>query len=298
MYQLKSLKEKPHYLKRLIDLIEGAYGYNKHNSYLIDFYPLLKKENWKNCQLILSNDSSERLIGHIGFKSRLLKTSDGMKKCMFIGGIAIENSFRGFGIFKNSFNEILNINKNLYSYAFLWSEKIDLYKKYGFNKISDCVLKLNSMDTVSNLIENGYEKTKLCNVNEEYKKQIYELYESEISDIFLCPERDATAWSDIESIKSMDLMIKLHKDKVVSYCMVGKGQDLENIIHEFACSGDYPNEIEVLQNNSILLYKNYKIKSPEDLILPTALVKNFNNDASLENEILRKPLFISGADSI
>jgi hypothetical protein len=300
MFKIITLQENPHYLDTMINLIEKLYGYDEKNSFAIDFYALINKENWRNCYLIISTNKKDKdvLIGHIGTKPRNLKIKNNLHKSIFIGGIAIAPKYQGKGIFKKAFSELLLKLKKKYQYAMLWSDKIDLYKKFGFEEISKCKLNYSKLPTVKTLNTYGYQLSTFTNLPNHNKDEIRELYKINIENIYITPERTLLTWEDIKNTSSIQLYTKFNRNNIIGYCLVGKGQDYEGIIHEFAVSTRYPEELKSIKKLTSIWYDSNEKKTIDTILIPTALVLSMDNTQHLKKALNYQDLFISGADSI
>tara|TARA_B100000886_G_scaffold338199_2_gene300517 strand:+ start:60 stop:959 length:900 start_codon:yes stop_codon:yes gene_type:complete len=295
--KIAKLKQKPNYFDKVISLIEKSYLYKQGNSYFVDFYPLMKRENWENCHLLLKDDGA--LIGHIGVKPRIISINNVEYKCAFIGGIAIDPIYRNMGFFKFAFERIIETLKDKYSYAFLWSDNTNLYQKFGFSVVSECSLYVSELNAQSFLIENNYQQTKLSLLTNDEKKQIKYLYKTQIYEKKITPFRTNIDWLDIEKIKSMSLYVKKIDRQIIAYCFLGKGQDYENIIHEFAVSPRHIREEELIKSLSIIVPDEEHLEKNEMCIrIPTALSLTLKKDEEFRNKIHSQTFIILGADSI
>ena len=300
MYIIDKLSNRPYLYDELISEIEKAYEYEKKFSYEKDFYPLVKKDNWRNCHLLLEINSSsqEVLIGHIGSLPRRICDKKNIYNCIFVGGIYIKKKYRGKGIFREMFSNFLSNMRTKYSYALLWSEHLSLYQSFGFKEVSDCRLRIFNSDTQEELLDRGYEILDQKNLNENIKNKIKSLYNLQILSKYIAPKREERDWSDLFLSRSIKLFIKKQHDEIIGYCLLGKGQDYQNIIHESAFNKQYDEEYKYILNLSTIIY-NAKIPiSDSDILIPTALVLALKNEPDLINACSIKPLFISGADSI
>lgn len=297
MIKIKRLSDQPKLYKKVINLIEESYSYEQINSFEIDFYPLINKSNWKNCYVILDQTSNE-LLGHIGTKPRFIVFSNENIDCIFLGGIAIKKEFQGKGIFKSAFSHLLDALKSKYSYAFLWSDKIELYKKFNFSPISYSYLKINLNQTSKTLLNLNYQQKSFKELASSEKRQIRKLFKENIEKVYVTPKRTDKIWNEVEEISSIDLFIKYKNNQISSYCLLGKGQDYQNIIHEFVCSEAEDFSINKIENISIIYPQSIHDSNSENHLIPTALYKNFCNGDKLEKFLATNKFFISGADSI
>ena len=300
MYILEQLSNKPHLYTKLISEIENAYEYERKFSYDADFYPLMNKRNWDNCYLILevNSNSKEVLIGHIGSLPRKICDQKNIHSCIFIGGIYIKEQYRKKGIFKEMFKKFISKISSKYSYALLWSEYLSLYQTFGFKSLSSCRLRICQSNTKKELLNRGYKQLDQNNLSSFMRNKIKSIYNLEISSKYITPKRENRDWNDLFQSSSINLFIKKDKEEIVGYCLLGKGQDYQDIIHESAFKKQYHEEYKYISSLSTIIYDAEIPVSDLDILIPTALVLPLGNETDLINACSSKPLFISGADSI
>ncbi|MCY4524799.1 MAG: hypothetical protein OXB84_08675, partial [Halobacteriovoraceae bacterium] len=92
--------------------------------------------------------------------------------------------------------------------------------------------------------------------------------------------RDESTWKLIKKIDSINLYLKKNdKKRIVSYFCVGKGQDLNNIIHELAYEPKYENVIDQLLPFKLWLsQKKFNKGSSSSLLNYIALFKIGHHD--------------------
>ena len=100
---------------------------------------------------------------------------------------------------------------------------------------------------------------------------------------FFKPERD---WSDFENTTSANLFIKRNCSEIISYYLEGKGQDLNNIIHEFGIQLDHFEEefLNFQQNACYMPFQFFPSEQDFYQLQYTALCK-FGNPYFLQNFI-------------
>ena len=105
------------------------------------------------------------LIGHIGCKPKL-QIKNQKISCAFLGGIALEQKYRGKGISKNLRTNPHNLSRT-YEYAILWSDQLDLYKNLNLTPIIFTIRYLtNSIhNSPPKVIENFFSALKKTNGN-------------------------------------------------------------------------------------------------------------------------------------
>ena len=298
---LRKLQSKPQYFKSIISGIEKSYGYENKYSFEEDFNSLVDESNWSNCYLIFEKKvkGKDLLIGHIGSLPRSINVNDSSYKCILIGGIYLSHPYRGKGIFGNVFMTYLKKIEKEYDYALLWSEKEHLYQRFGFHRASECKLRVIDSCSKSELLNLGYEHISLnLLTRDEKKNQIKSLYKFSIEEKFTTPLRTTQHWDFLFKSKSINLLIKRKNKKIVCYCLIGKGFDYQNIIHEWAVHKNFKKESKYFYGLSTIIYDQNNTENEQDIIIPSALILPFSKKKELLHEIQKKPLYISGADSI
>ncbi len=222
---VSNLKESPYYRSELISLIESAYNYQDENSFEVDFYPLLKLSNSQN-NIILIKKSTKELIGHIGICNRELSYNENIYPVILIGGIVINDKFQEQGYFSLLMNKVLSYYQdNLF--FILWSDLNLLYKKFGFIEAGIQIQSGNQ-----NFIpQTDIKQAKFNLLSPHHQDEIIELYNSEYSK-YLSFTRGQKEWENITKITSMDIFYTMKNNSINSYFLKGKGEDLNNIIHE------------------------------------------------------------------
>lgn len=312
-----NLADSPHLAPKTQSLIEKSFGYNDKNSFSIDFYPLFNKDNFKNCYVIEENGE---VLAHIGFKVRAL----GEFPIVMFGGIAVAEAARRKGLFKKLFTKVIENSPNAALYL-LWSDKLDLYNKFGFYPAG----KLYEYPQTNSQTEFEVEEISW----DQFK---YEHLYSNDSELRL--KRTTEDWIEVKKITSAKIFLIKDKSSVINYFIEGKGADLSGIIHEYGridaeqlnCMKNFgrvwsPIEFKnaiplfgtVISPGAPLLFKNFilsifklEVKSfdsnsvtfefeSKDLTLPIAdfLTGTFGPGQFSELSSI-KPLFISGLDSI
>ena len=61
-----TLDKNPDLFDQLTNLIPKCFNYPKDQSFKVDFFPLMEKENWSNLHLI--TDKNNEILAHIGLK--------------------------------------------------------------------------------------------------------------------------------------------------------------------------------------------------------------------------------------
>ncbi|MBT4791993.1 MAG: GNAT family N-acetyltransferase [Halobacteriovoraceae bacterium] len=225
--KLTNLKDSPEFVEKTIKLIEQEFEYDEVNSFAIDFYPLMQKSNHHNNFIYIAEDE---VIAHIGVLEKEFILNGITYPFSMYGGIAVSKKHQGQGIFKSLFNEVINKFTNK-CFHLLWSEKVDLYKKFGF---FPC-LELNEYKKESFQHSFDVIQTTLSNLSEDDYMMVKSLY---ISSKELRVSRSESDWKNLKPIDSTDLFLIKNNSKIINYFFMNKGQDLTHIIHEYGFMND------------------------------------------------------------
>ena len=228
---ISNLEQKPQLLTQVLNLIEECFEYGEGFSFLNDFFPLLNIENHANCWLLLHEETQE-LIGHIGAREVNLSVKDGSFPCVFLGGIAIKKQFQGKGLFKYFFNAILNNYETDHSMLCLWSNKPELYQRFGFELATTIEVTTGSRKTID-----WKKNTSFNEFTEEEFKQIRTCYEN-FTEQFATIERTSDDWFNLQEMEALEIFTHKTDNKIDAYFVRGKGFDLQNIAHEFGYAND------------------------------------------------------------
>ena len=83
---ITTLEKNPEFLKQALALIEKSFEYGVSSTFATDFFSLINPKNHHHCYLLLRD---EKLIGHIGLKSKIFIHQHYETQIAFLGGIAI-----------------------------------------------------------------------------------------------------------------------------------------------------------------------------------------------------------------
>ena len=126
--------------------------------------------------------------------------------------------------------------------------------------------------------------------------EIKDLYEKYVNHHHISVFRSEEDWKELMSIKSASMFVKYSENKIQSYFILGKGQDLQGIIHEYAFNDINTEITQEFSKNSVLIHQNEK--SNNWINIPSALIKNLKGSKLLEDYSSNESLYISGLDSI
>ena len=222
-----TLKEKT------IKLIETSLSYTKHYDYSVDFAPLMNEENLSCCHIVFIQETQE-VIAHIGFLKKDLLINSRTYPVGLIGGVCVHEKYQGQGLFKKLFEKMVRFYGESVGVFMLWSEKVDLYKKFDFHL---CIEQREIKKTTGT--NQGFTQTKYYLLTDKEKMQIKRLYNEQILNQYSSFSRNEKDWRKVEEITSSDLYIKKVDDKIVGYFFMNKGQDLQGVIHEIALDSEH-----------------------------------------------------------
>jgi predicted N-acetyltransferase YhbS len=273
--QVIRLSETPELLSQVVKIIEKEFGYKAENSVEVDFYPLLKEDNFYN-NFVLINDVNE-VLGHVGTKPCVYSIGENQYPILHMGGIAVPAEHQGKGYFRKLFSEVVYQLEKRHAFLFLWSDKQDLYEKFGFFPVGGQIQPKESYKDIE-----GYQKTTYKELNENEKQNIQDIYKAN-SLFFFKPDRD---WDDFANTTSANLYIKKDSQEIIGYYLEGKGQDLNNVIHEFGIHIDhFEEEFVSFQDNACFMpFQFFPIEQDFFQLQYTALCK-FGNPYFLQNFI-------------
>jgi hypothetical protein len=251
---MMNLKDYPQYYQQTISLIEKSFGYQKEFSFAVDFAPLMDQENWHHC-FILLDQVKKKVIAHIALKERDLLLNNNTYKIGLIGGICVDEAYRGKGVFKDFFEQVMKRNEYSYLAYLLWSDQEHLYSKFNFYQVGGQIqLGQSSHFDLEGL---GFNLSEWSDLSSRDFIEMTILYDQLISKM-ISIKRTLSDWELIKKIQSTKLYIKRSNHEIVSYLFLGKGQDLQGIIHELVYKDGYG-------KNIITKLAGYKLWLPEGL---------------------------------
>jgi predicted N-acetyltransferase YhbS len=232
-----SLKDNSSYLEKTIQLIEKSFHYSPNHSFAIDFAPLMSEENHHNCFIMV--DENQNVLAHVGAKDKQIEINNKKFNITMLGGIAVDEKYRGQGMFHELFQDVLAEKKSDSSFFLLWSDQEKLYSKYGF------ILCGHQFENISQSYSDQFTQTTLAQLSEVEFQEIIDLYEKSFKKIHLTVDRSQHDWEILKKITSSDLYIKKSDNKITDYFFKGKGQDLGGIIFEYGSTSDIKNLINL-----------------------------------------------------
>lgn len=252
---ITTLNERPELFQETNDLIESAFGYSEHNKFHIDFLPLMHSSNFHQCHIIVVRG---KVVAHIGVNIKTLTNKKTSTTIGLLGGIVVHPEYRGQKYFEKLMNTVLEKYHNKVSFFLLWSNLVTLYKKFKFvGGIEQVELEQTSFPH-----NDPWKKTHYKNLSREEQNEVKDLYGLNLGTIWTGLKRDSHDWEIIQDMSSCHFYIKKIDNKIAGYFFKNKGQDLPNIIHEFALKAQYHHLIlEILSYGTLWVPQFSKISS-------------------------------------
>jgi hypothetical protein len=278
-----TLANHPEYYEDTVSLIEKAFHYREDNSFEIDFAPLMHPLNHHNLHILIKDN---KVIAHIGIRKRDFGDDKGLSPVALIGGIAIDDFYRGQGVFKTFFEEVINLYKDKVAFFFLWSDLESLYKKFNFYQVGGQIQTGERTLLDEDLIK-GIHKFKANKISEKDFNDMKQLYNENVECKHTSFIRDEISWSLIKEVTSTNYYLYKVKDKLQAYFCIGKGQDLESIVHELVVTDKYKEVIEdFISQYKLWLPMSENHRFNKSKILFTCFMKVGNTD--LFNEFIQQ----------
>ena len=225
MLKHTTLAKNPELFDQVIGLCESSFDYKNHQSFSVDFAPLMSVMNHEHNHVFL-NDKNQ-VIGHIGAKKRnvALTHNDREKNFLFtlLGGICVSQESRGQGHLQEMMQIVLDLYKDKTSFFLLWSDLSRLYEKFSF--IEAGVLYQYQKPSSK---KNPFQLRKLKTFSEKEFQLLQLLYQRNL-DQSLRFTRSQSDWNQIREIESADWWLDQSSQQ---YFVVNKGRDLEGIVYE------------------------------------------------------------------
>ena len=218
---ISTLALAPDREKETLSLIEKCFEYSPENSFAIDFYPLMKKSNHQNCFILIEEN---KVCAHIACQERSFEINGEQFKVLFLGGICVDPSTQGKGLFRKIYEFVEDQFKDM-ALMFLWSDKLDLYEKFGYYPVFS---QYQYKQTGNN--NSSYSQISFKDLSTSELNQIKSLYNNNNE---IRTARTDEDWDNIAQITSAKLFIKKNAEGIENYFIKDKGQDLQEIIHEY-----------------------------------------------------------------
>lgn len=232
-FVLTNLAANPEYFEEIIQLIEKEFHYDENQHYEKDFALLMDPLNFENCFFYIDQNTN-RVAAHLAVCIREAIKKEQLMKIGLIGGIVTRKEYQGQNLFRTLMLHALKSTEDIGLYM-LWSEITGLYEKFNFH-LSGGLIESGSSHVTHELRPAGFNRTKFSDLNNHEFERIQYLYSTFNERYFLTLKRSEREWSIIKNMDSIDLYIRKNEEGDISqYFCVGKGRDLQNVIHEIGC---------------------------------------------------------------
>ena len=221
-FEYAKLDAFPELISQADSLVEEAFSYQKPHKFSVDFAPLAGQKNLHN-RHILIDPTTSRIVAHIGTRIRNFVWQGEVIPVAMIGGIAVDESERGQGLFQLLFERVLAALHTQCALYILWSDKHEMYQKWHFH------LAGQQWCYRSTLPAQKITPQLLQQLNSADKERLALLYRQNINQNYFSPLRDESDWDDLAGITSAELLMLPH-----GYAFRNKGMDLQGILHDAA----------------------------------------------------------------
>ncbi len=228
--RITTLKENPELFEKTLNLIEKSFHYKAPFTFREDFSPLISPSNHHNCFIII--DEENNVLAHVGARESNIKVNNKNFPVTMLGGIAVDEKYRGEGHFQNLFKDVLAEKRSDTTLFLLWSDNEKLYNKYSFHLCG------HQFELSQTRNKTDFSKTKFHLLSAEDKTQIKKLYESSFSKSYVTLSRNEKEWLELSGVVSADLYIRKNGNELTDYFFINKGQDLTEIIYEYGSKDD------------------------------------------------------------
>ena len=295
--QLFNLIERKEKYQEFIKLIEKSFKYLAPHSYAMDFYPLVNSSNHQNCFMLLEN---EELIATCAFLPRTIVASSA-HQVFFMGAIAVQEKFRHQGLGKKIVSEsIAKIKEG--AWVGLWSDKKSFFSNLGFSDYEEqYFLPIQYLAPMQNSIR--IEKFKVSQLSNQQKMEWKNFYQN-LSNKSITLLRQESDWNNIFNIHSATYVEIQYQQKKIGYAIVGKGMDLQDVVHEFYVEESFQEACLAKLNQEFSIWlpgANYnwdkKFLGPNLMVRPVEKAQWDKWEKDLEKNSM-KEFFISGLDSV
>ncbi|RLA65247.1 MAG: hypothetical protein DRQ88_02895 [Epsilonproteobacteria bacterium] len=222
-----TLSSFPHLFKETYTLIENSLNYPQSESFSVDFYPIMNPQNFNNNHILFNHETNE-VMAHIGINFREIINGDHKLSVALIGGVAVKEAYRGQGLLNKLLNNLLKKYEQKVALFILWSDLIELYKKFGFYP-AGCFLDSKS----EGLVPTKFIKTKFNALDSHDLDRVKGIYSDVLCHKYFTFKRSNDDWEKIKKINSTDLYLSRdEKGEIENYFCMNKGGDLKGVVHE------------------------------------------------------------------
>ena len=298
-----NLQESSQLLLGYIALVEKEFGYIEGEGFHFedDFYPLLDKENARNA-FGYYEKSNDEIVATIACYERKVWIPDSKKylNVLIMGAMTVREAEQGKGIFRSLMKRVLKEKKDSDLYL-LWSEKEELFAKFGFERMFEqfIVPRIEDDRRTGKAISQSWvlEEKFAKDWDKETWSSIRDAFQKRYKNIIILGRE--MYWSKIEKMPSVNVGVIKDGRNFMGYFFCGKGKDLPNIVHEWGFADEqYEAEILKLINQRYTIW-DYPFLCYKNLVHARS---SFAALGMIENKdilkILPSSLFVGGVDSL
>lgn len=191
-------------------------------------YPLVLTEKSASTSWCLYSD--QNIAAHASLWPRMLSHRSGQRamKLGFIGNVATDSQYRGCGFMTTLFRHLIDVARSHDIEALvLWSDLLQFYQKLGFSSIgreSRFTFKPKDTQMITSITRVSPEN--LSDADLERMLDLRPKLEWNIG-------RSMSEFRVLLGIPNTALFIHRHGSRIVSWLAIGRGSDLQGIVHEW-----------------------------------------------------------------
>jgi predicted N-acetyltransferase YhbS len=226
-HEFVQLSVIPEMAEQADQLVEKAFGYVLPCRFRTDFAPLAGAHNLSH-RYVLLDRTSQTVVAHVGVNLRSFIWEAETVPVAFLGGIAVDESVRGLGLFHRMFVNVIARYESQCAFFLLWSDKHDMYEKYGFHLAGrQWCYRVPGNDARGSLV-------RYSELSATTREWMASLYRDTINQRTFSPLRDVDDWRHIGEITSAELRLTGDPARPTGYYFLGKGMDLGGVVHDWA----------------------------------------------------------------
>lgn len=194
-------------------------------------YPLVLSDDHLETSWCLYADS--KLAAHANLWPRILshQTSSRSIKIGIVGNVVTHPDFRGCGLMSAVFAHLTSVAKNQDMQALvLWSDLLEFYQKLGFSSIGrEIRFVLGASDR---RVDTGIRKVDVSQLSDDDLAKMLSLRPAQEWQL----NRSITEFRSLLGIPNTALFIRRRGSRITSWFAVGKGSDMQGVIHEWGAT--------------------------------------------------------------
>lgn len=204
------------------DFLNKNFGYEKPQSYAVDFAPLFETSALENSRLVWHEG---RIVASATLYPVTVVTPQRDFRLGIVGAVATAPEFRGRGISSHVLGELEQAGRAAgLNGLVLWSDKDDFYAKAGYTRVGrQLIYPLAGLAAPRSLTEG----TPIYGWDWPQVRELYAGHPLRVA-------RTNDHWQGLERIRSCTRVQWVHNDgHVLAYLGFDRGRDLHGIVHEW-----------------------------------------------------------------